>query len=99
LYFHHVWDNWQEQATRPFSQVKDHVLLPRASELDLVDEEFKAILTPETIKAIVSLIPDDWIKAEWLENPDEVREVYSGFLEARIAASANFIKEAQHARN
>jgi len=99
LYFHHAWDNWQEQATRPFSQVKDHVLLPRASELDLVDEEFKAILTPETIKAIVSLIPDDWIKAEWLENPDEVREVYAGFLEARLAASANFIKEAQHARN
>ena len=99
LYFHHAWDNWQEQATRPFTQVKDHVLLPRASELDLVDEEFKAILTPDTIKAIVSLIPDDWIKAEWLENPDEVREVYAGFLEARLAASANFIKEAQHARN
>jgi len=86
LYFHHAWDNWQEQATRPFTQVKDHVLLPRASELDMVDEEFKAILTPDTIKAIVSLIPDDWIKAEWLENPDEVREVYAGFLEARLAA-------------
>ncbi len=99
LYFHHAWDNWQEQAIRPFVQVKDHVLLPRASELDLVDEEFKAILTPDTIKAIVSLIPDDWIKAEWLENPDEVRAVYTGFLEARITASANFIKEAQHARN
>ena len=73
--------------------------MPRASELDLVDEEFKEILTPETIKGIVSLIPDDWIKAEWLENPDEVRAVYTGFLEARLAASANFIKEAQHARN
>src|ERR1700754_3031990 len=43
LYFHHTWDNWKEQAVRPFLQVKDHVLLSRASELDGVDEEFKLI--------------------------------------------------------
>jgi hypothetical protein len=98
LYFHHAWDNWQDQATRPFVQVKDHVLLPRATELDEVDEEFKAILTPELITAIVSLVPDAWIKAEWQETPDQVRDVYSRFLAARVAASAIFVKEAQHAR-
>ena len=27
LYFHHGWDNWEEQAQRPFTPVKDHVLL------------------------------------------------------------------------
>src|SRR6201996_6858682 len=95
LYFHHSWDNWQEQATRPFLQVKDHVLLPRATELDMVDEEFKAILTPERIRAIVSLIPGEWIETEWQETPDEVRAIYSRFLEARVAASAIFVKEAQ----
>ncbi|HTK19926.1 MAG TPA: HipA family kinase [Mucilaginibacter sp.] len=98
LYFHHSWDNWKEQAVRPFMQIKDHVLLSNASELDTVDEEFKSILTPEVIRAIVSLVPDEWIKGEWLEGPDEVRSVYSQFLETRIAASAIFIKEAQHAR-
>ncbi|MDB5026201.1 MAG: aminotransferase class [Mucilaginibacter sp.] len=98
LYFHHSWDNWKEQAIRPFLQVKDHVLLSRASELDAVDTEFTTILTPELIRSIVSLIPDDWIKAEWLEEPDEVRSVYTQFLETRIAASAIFVKEAQHAR-
>src|SRR5476649_2409479 len=45
LYFHHSWDNWEEQVKRPFVQVKDHVLLPKASELDIVDEEFRAILS------------------------------------------------------
>src|SRR5947209_17443997 len=55
LYFHHSWDNWMEQAGRPFIQVKDHVLLPRAMELDIVDEEFKAILTPERIRSVISL--------------------------------------------
>ncbi len=99
LYFHHSWDNWQEQAKRPFFQVKDHVLLPAAAELEQVDEEFKMILTPETIRAIVALVPDEWIKTEWHESPDEVRTVYSGFLEARVAASTNFVKEAQNARD
>ena len=98
LYFHHSWDNWKEQAIRPFLQVKDHVLLPQASELETVDTEFKSILTPDVIRAIVALVPDDWIKSEWLEEPDEVRSVYAQFLETRLTASAIFVKEAQHAR-
>jgi hypothetical protein len=98
LYFHHSWDNWLEQATRPFVQVKDHVLLQRATELELVDEEFKMILTPELIATIVTLIPDEWLKGEWHETPDEVRNIYAQFLNTRIAASAIFVNEAQHAR-
>ena len=31
LYFHHSWNNWEEQSTRLFVQVKDHVLLPWAT--------------------------------------------------------------------
>src|SRR5690554_2258644 len=34
LYFHHAWENWQEQAVKPFFQVKDHVLLRWASKLE-----------------------------------------------------------------
>ncbi|MBS1501564.1 MAG: aminotransferase class I and II [Bacteroidetes bacterium] len=98
LYFHHSWDNWLEHATRPFLQVKDHVMLPRATELENVDVEFKSILTSERIKAIIFTIPDEWIVSEWLESPDEVRATYAKFLETRLQASANFVKEAQHAR-
>lgn len=98
LYFHHSWDNWQEQAVRPFLQVKDHVLLPRATELEGADEELKQILTPERIDAIVSLIPDVWLQSEWQESPDEVRDIYIQFLNTRIAASGIFVKEAQNAR-
>lgn len=98
LYFHHSWDNWQEQAPRPFLLIKDHVLLPLASELDTVNDQFKSILTPEVIRSIVSLIPDDWIKREWLEDPRDVRAIYAQYLQARVAASAIFVKEAKHAR-
>jgi hypothetical protein len=53
LYFHHSWDNWKEQAVRPFIQVKDHVLLPQATELELVDKEFKSILNEAIVRDIM----------------------------------------------
>lgn len=97
LYFHHSWQNWEEQAKRPFVQVKDHVLLPWATELDLVDAEFRSILNTERIQSIVSLIPNEWLVNE-PESPAEIRQVYVRFLESRIATSDIFVKEAQHAR-
>ncbi|WP_221391786.1 HipA family kinase [Dyadobacter sp. NIV53] len=98
LYFHHSWQNWEEQARRPFVQVKDHVLLSKASELDLVDLEFKAILDTEGINSIVGLIPDEWLVASSDESSDELRQVYAQFLLTRIASSEIFLKEAKHAR-
>jgi hypothetical protein len=99
LYFHHSWDHWEEQARRPFVQVKDHVLLPYASELDRVDKDFRSILNPERIRSIVALIPDEWMgTGPGAETAEEVREVYARFLETRIASSEIFVKEAKHAR-
>jgi len=99
LYFHHSMQNWKEQAVRPFALVKDHVLLPQASELEEVDAAFKAILTNELITSIVSLIPEDWLKDEsGQETTEERRQVYSQFLISRVANSEVFVKEAQNAR-
>src|SRR5690606_15903279 len=75
LYFHHSWSNWEEQATKPFTQIKDHVLLSHASELDLVNEEFRAILNPSLIQAIVDLIPDQWLSADSVETANQNRQV------------------------
>jgi hypothetical protein len=98
LYFHHSWDNWKESSERPFVQIRDHVLLPWASELKAVDEAFRLILTPERIGYIVSQIPDDWIQHGNYPNPDEVRTVYKEFLLNRLSHSSKFLNEAQHAR-
>ncbi len=98
LYFHHSWSNWQQQAIKPFVQVKDHVLLPRATQLAEVDEAFRKKLTPQLVHAIVSLLPDDWLQAmQQEESPDEIRQVYTDFLTTRINNSSIFVKEAQHA--
>jgi hypothetical protein len=98
LYFHHSWQNWEEQAQKPFVQVKDHVLLPQASLLTEVDAEFRAVLTPGRIRAIVDLVPDEWLATDLQEaSVAERRQVYADFLITRIASSHIFVKEAQHA--
>lgn len=99
LYFHHAWQNWKEQALRPFAPVKDHVLLPQATKLAEVNEEYRSLLTEDRIAAIVQAVPEDWLNNNTHEaSADERRKVYTEFLITRIASSEIFVKEAQHAR-
>lgn len=98
LYFHHSWQNWEEQARRPFMQVKDHVLLSWASELEAADRELRQVFTPDRIESVVSMIPDEWLMKDADEPVQTVRAVYSQFLQSRIEASEIFVKEAAHAR-
>ncbi|HWZ36114.1 MAG TPA: HipA family kinase [Mucilaginibacter sp.] len=97
LYFHHSWTNWKEQAVRPFVQIKDHVLINVATELDEVDAQFKSIINEKLIRDITALIPDEWL-GEDIESVAERREVYVQFLLLRVASSENFINEAKNAR-
>ncbi len=74
-------------------------MLPYATMLNEVDEEFKKILTADKIAEIVGWLPDDWL--HWggsEETPEDIRQVYIGFLTERLKHSEIFIKEAQHAR-
>jgi hypothetical protein len=100
LYFHYSWQNMEEQSKRPFVQVKDHVLLPWATELDAVDKEFRSVLTSKRIRSVVDLVPEEWL--ETAEPSDESashkRQVYIDFLESRLFHSHFFVKEAKHAR-
>jgi hypothetical protein len=99
LYFHHSWNSWEKHAKSPFTLIKDHVLLPQATELAETDLAFKKLLTKETLKDIVDYIPEDWLHWEDSEQtPDEIREVYFQFLWTRLNHSEIFINEAQNAR-
>ena len=98
LYFHYTWDNWEEQSVKPFVQVRDHVLLPRALELERVDEVFRSVLTEEKIISIVGSVPVEWLTNETAGDPTQNRKVYEQFLLNRISHSRNFINEAKHAR-
>ncbi|WP_113661147.1 HipA family kinase [Pedobacter nanyangensis] len=98
LYFHHSWQNWEEQAKRPFVLVKDHVLLPQATEIESVDTALKAILTPQLIADILALIPDEWLDERLFGTAEAQRNAYAHFLNTRIENSSVFVKEAENAR-
>jgi hypothetical protein len=98
LYFHHSWSDWQNPE-RPFLNVKDHVLLPVASQLQDVNTLFKSLLTKERILSVVSAIPDEWLEDEpEFGTVEQHRSAYAQFLTTRIAHSDFFVKEAQYAR-
>ncbi|GGC60334.1 hypothetical protein GCM10011387_12450 [Pedobacter quisquiliarum] len=99
LYFHHAMQNWEEQAIKPFSLVKDHVLLSRATQLDAVNKDFSAVLTPALIQQIVDLIPDAWLAAEGTAaEAAQQRNIYKEFLLRRLGSSDIFTKAANDAR-
>ncbi len=97
LYFHYSPENWELKAESPFIQVKNHVLLPYATSLDETDNRFQTILTSIKLKDIVQLVPDEWL-SEGGQSAEEIRNMYTRFLEIRLASSGIFIKEAQNAR-
>jgi hypothetical protein len=93
FYFHHNWEKFLSNSRNPFKQIKDHILLAFAAEIEQADEELSAKLSSEVLREIVELIP-----GEWLENPAEQREVYFRFLSERLTAPREFAKEAIDAR-
>jgi hypothetical protein len=99
LYFHHSWNNWEEQAANAFSHVKDHVLLPQADQLTEVDALFTKILTDDVITQITSLIPDEWLASQdAFQTPQEYRDAYARFLSLRVKNSQQFVKHAEDVR-
>lgn len=99
LSFQHSWTTIEKHSINPFSFIKEHVLLPQASLLNEVNDDFKKLLTKEVIQSIVSLIPDEWL--QWRdtdESPEVIRLIYFNYLYTRINHSEIFTKEADNAR-
>ena len=59
---------------------------------------FRSKLTNDRIQQIVQLIPGEWLADDsTFESVEQHRDVYFQFLTKRLAHSAIFVKEAQHA--
>jgi hypothetical protein len=99
FYFHHSWDNWKTTALTPFALIKDHVLLPKATRLEEVNNEFTSKLNDTVLRKIVNQIPEDWLLWEdQAITPTEIKEVYFQFLSIRLANASVFLKQAQDVR-
>jgi HipA-like kinase len=95
LYFHHAGSDAKTHALKPFTQIKDHVLLPYASGLEGADTKLRAKLSTEVIRSIVALIPCEWLTGNEVINE---RQMYIDFLLERLEHSSVFLNEAIHAR-
>ena len=99
LIFHHSWENVAAQAIKPFTYVKDHVLLPQASVLKTVHEQFINLLSPQVLIDIVAHVPNEWLLTDSpFTTADEHRKAYADFLITRLAHAEIFVNEAIHAR-
>lgn len=96
LYFHHNWDDWQAHAQKPFLAVKDHVLLPFATDMAGAQETGLQKITPDAIQHVVNLIPDEWLTEAVPLAAAESREVYRQYLMKRLSLSETFQSIAAH---
>ena len=92
LYFHHNWparDGTALEAAgrRPFTAIRDHVLLPFAGSISGADAALTPRLAPEVLRSIVDLIPEEWLTDEpGFESAEEVRSAYVAYLNTRLQA-------------
>lgn len=99
LYFHHAGSDYRARARTRFAPIKDHVLLPFASELAEVDETLSARLTPDLLRAIVADVPDEWLgDGSPFATPDAQRDAYLDYLVSRLQPTRLFVEEAINAR-
>ncbi len=99
LYFHHSWTNWQDFITKPFVQIKDHVLIHKASRIDEVNAAFSRILNEEVFRNIVQQIPDNWLELDGDGcSAREKKAVYTTLLSQRCTHSVHFVDAIKNAR-
>ncbi|MEO8218869.1 MAG: HipA family kinase [Acidobacteriota bacterium] len=99
LYFHHAWDGYLERARLSFPAIREHVLLPWASELEAVDAGLAAMLPPQVIDEILMMIPEAWLgDAQQFANVEEHRTAYGHYLRSRLQPPRPWLEEAVRAR-
>jgi hypothetical protein len=97
LYFHHNWPTRDETALeaasrRPFPAIKDHVLRPFAGSIPEADAALAPRLTPEVLRSIVDMIPDEWLADEpGFESAEDVRSAYIAYLGTRLQQSRAWV--------
>src|SRR5262245_33469888 len=100
LYFHHSWENYRERSRDPFPLIRDHVLLPFASELAAVHESMLERITPEVVRSIVDEAPDALLTGDAMFATSAARRAaYVEYLLRRLEPPHDFLEEAIRARS
>ena len=99
LYFHHAWTDMDQRSKDPFRLIKEHILLPFASTIEISDKAMRSLITEDVIKGVVDLVPDDWMTDYSPFNTiAENRQAYIEYLTRRLDDPRPFVEEAIRAR-
>jgi hypothetical protein len=99
LYVHHRWEGWHVRVQSPFPQIKDHVLLALAGDLEAADARLRPRLTDDVLGQIVDDLPDAWLGSESLfPTLSEHRQAYLTYLSDRLNGPRRWLQEAIDAR-
>ena len=95
LYVHHRWEGWHDRIHSAFPQIKDHVLLGTAGDLEAADAGLRPLLTDDALREIVNDVPDAWLGGEPLfPTLDAHREAYVTYLQERLHGPRRWLDEA-----
>lgn len=98
LYIQHTWADYRTHSQTRFAQIRHHILLPFASQIAAADARLSAQLTPDLIRAVVEMIPDDWLIGQsGFATPADHRAAYVTYLTLRLESPRAFVQEAMHA--
>jgi hypothetical protein len=96
LFYQHDWAAFVTRAGSRFAQIRDHVLLPQASELRAADAALAPRLDRERVRAAVETVPAAWLESDGAA--DAARATYCDFLWQRLEGPRAFVEEAVDAR-
>lgn len=100
LYIQHTWRDPAAHARRPFTQIRDHVLMPLAGPIAGADERLAGRVTADLLAEILAEVPDAWLQEPGPTPTDLVaaRQRYVDYLMRRVESPRPFVEEADRAR-
>jgi len=100
FFFHHSWRGWRDRIQSRFPQIKDHVLLHLAGDLNAADARLRPKLDDAAIARAVATIPDSWLGDEEEHFPDveSHRRAYAEYLRERLDGPRAWLEEAIEAK-
>ncbi|MCS6803307.1 MAG: aminotransferase class I and II [Chloroflexota bacterium] len=98
LSIHYTWQRPAEHARRPFTLIREHVLLPFAASIEEADARLAPRIEATMLAAILAAVPDAWLMEHAEDDPAARRRAYLDYLLTRLAPPRPFVAEAERAR-
>lgn len=99
FYFHHSWNGWQDRILSPFPQIKDHVLLHLAGDIEEADRRLRPKLSDAVLERSTAAIAESWLgDEEEFADVESHRRAYGYYLRNRLDGPRAWLREAIEAK-